>query len=240
MYIKNLLVGYPFNFVPILVAWYIISPIISRSSKPFAMVLIIGIGIYQIILINLLTPGILGIIFPEWMNILIPKVLGTPIAQWGLFFPLGLFISLYSESIIPWIKKFKFLFIGLTITLFGISIASSLSLLMAPWWISLACPLSFMPLLPLIRRKQIPFFHFMEKIGVNSYGIYLTNLIILEVCLFLIKLIMPWLLNLTIILLLVLFTITLSIPLLSDQFIKQLQIKKSIAWHLGRNAPKPN
>ena len=62
-YLKNFIVGYPYNFVPLLIFYYLISPILVRLSKKYGLIVIVVIAAYQFFLINLLNPGITGFYF---------------------------------------------------------------------------------------------------------------------------------------------------------------------------------
>ena len=239
IYIKAILVGYPFDFVPLLVAWILVSPLIARANKPVALSLLAAIGIYQVILINLQTPGIVGVTFPAWMEIFTPKVIGGTMTLYGIYFPMGLVFSRYAKEFYPWLSKFRILLLALNGILLAADIAGTLALWHAPWWLPYACPLLLMFLLPLIQRDQIPFFHFMEKVGVHSYGIYLTNLIILDLLLNLLKQTAPWLLNQSLPLILALAVITLGIQLLVMQGMKKWHLNRPIAWYLRKGSLKP-
>ena len=98
-YATKLLVGYPFNFVPILVFWYIVSPVLVRFSDRFGWALIAVVGVYQLVLFNLVYPGAYGFQFPTWTHMLVPKIVGVTMAQWAIFFPLGLICGLKAKSV---------------------------------------------------------------------------------------------------------------------------------------------
>ena len=89
-YIKNLIIGYPYNFVPILVFFIVISPILAIIIKKYPFFLFAGIILYQVALVNIQLPGILGFKFPDWMSIISPPVLGLPLTLWAIFYPLGM------------------------------------------------------------------------------------------------------------------------------------------------------
>ncbi len=212
-YIKNLLVGYPYHFVPLLVFYYILSPVLIRISRPYGLVLIALIALYQLILINILYPGTFGFLFPAWARYLAPPIIRTTLAEWGIFFPLGLVYGVHAKNVLPWSKRFFWLIVGVTAILFVLGVLDSLAVI----HLSLAhflAPVSMILLLPAIKRDTIPFVRLLERIGRRSYGIYLTNLIVLNLVLIGIKLLIPALFFVDIILFPLLFLATLSAPLL--------------------------
>lgn len=56
-YIKNLIVGYPYHFIPLLIFNYFLAPIFLLLGKRFGWILLLAIAIYQVTLINLLHLG---------------------------------------------------------------------------------------------------------------------------------------------------------------------------------------
>ena len=189
-YIKNLLVGYPYNFVPILVFFILLSPILAWFSKKFPLITIALFLIYQIILLNIQLPGVLGFAFPNWMVIVSPPILGLPLTLWAVFYGFGMVYIQYSE-------KYKKIFgsviipIGLfSLALYVVAVSREIGLIqfqLAEWLL----PILTMLLLPFIKRNSIPFVRFFEGLGKRSYGIYFMNLIIIKLLVFLFANIFP-------------------------------------------------
>lgn len=212
-YLKNLLVGYPFHFIPILVFFYVISPILVRVAGRFGVLLIAGIGIYQLFLMNLLFPGILGFAFPERMEVLVPPALGSTMGQWAIYFPLGLVYSLHARRVRPWLDRAKWVLVAATGAFFVLSILHTLEVVRMPI-ARYICPLTFILLVPLIRRNSIPMVRKLEEVGKRSYGLYLIHLIVLELVFWGLQIIAPWLLTYQILLEPLLFAAAMGIPLL--------------------------
>jgi peptidoglycan/LPS O-acetylase OafA/YrhL len=212
-YVKNLIVGYPFHFIPLLVFYYAISPILVRLAKRFGLLLLIAIGLYQLVLMNLEVPGILGFRFPGWMEILDPPVLGNTLAQWAIYFPLGLVYSLNAQRINPWLRRLKWALLAGTAVLFTIHLLHSFELLSAPI-IGYVVAAIFLLYTPLINRKSIPRVQDFEKVGKRSYGLYLTHLITIDLSLLLIQWLIPALFNYQIVLLPLLFILGVGVPML--------------------------
>jgi fucose 4-O-acetylase-like acetyltransferase len=213
-YLKNLIVGYPFNFIPILVFWYLLSPLIARAGKQLSFIIVFFIGIYQIILLNLVYQGIYGFFFPSWMTRLEPYIIRGTLADWGVYFPLGLVLSLYGTSFFTGIRKYRIVFILMTGIFFIIALLNSFSIINCPW-AGNVCPLTFVFLLPIIKRESIPLVRFLEEAGKKSYGLYLMNLIVLDVALTTLKLYIPWVFKLQIGLYPILFILAAGIPILT-------------------------
>jgi peptidoglycan/LPS O-acetylase OafA/YrhL len=177
-YMKNILVGYPYNFVPILIAFILISPILAVLTKKYAVWIIGLFVIYQIILLNIQLPGILGFTFPSWMNILSLPILGLPLTLWAVFYPLGMVYIRHSQRIKGVLNHLKWIILTITILLFGLAVAHEIEFIsfpLAEWAFPLVAVWNF----PLIDRKSIPLVKFLENLGKRSYGIYLLNLTIL-------------------------------------------------------------
>ncbi len=212
-YLKNLVVGFPFHFIPLIVFYYVLSPFLIRFAKRFGYLIIMIIALYQLILMNIGSPGILGFILPDWMHFLAPPILRTTMALWAIYFPLGLIYSINAKIVLPWLQRFKWALLILAIVFFVISVLDYFSI----WSFSLAsyiCPVMFVLFIPTLKRDSIPIARQLEKVGKKSYGLYLSHLIALDLVLLVIQLFVPWLFNYQILLQPILFTLTLSIPLL--------------------------
>jgi hypothetical protein len=211
-YIKQLIVGYPYNFVPLLLFWLVLAPILVQLTRRFSNVLIAVILVYQLILLNLEYPGSLGFTFPNWVSFLKPPVLHSTLAVWGIYYPLGLIYSVNAKSMTPWLQKNRAVLWAITGVFFVFGFLSRAEILK----FQLAehvYPLTFVLLLPTIKRDAIPWVRQLEQVGKHSYGLYLTNLIILDLALVSVKALMPNLLNYRIWLMPPLFVLALVIPL---------------------------
>lgn len=189
--IKNLVVGYPFHFVPLIIFYYLISPILIWLLNRIPWQLILGgLAVYQVILMNLVEPGILGFLFPPWAEMLSPPIIARTMADWGIYFPLGLIYALNMKKISPAIEKFSRVFLILTLIFFGLTVAAAARLIPTPW-ARYVYPLMFVLYLPSIQRSAIPFIHLFEDIGKRAYGLYLTHLTLLDILLFAIQVSVP-------------------------------------------------
>jgi hypothetical protein len=207
-YMKNLLVGYPFHFVPILVFFYLLGPILVRLGERYPWQILLSVGLYQLFSANVLMPNTLGIVFPGWTYNLTLPVLRLTIAIWGIYFPLGVIYSLYSTRITLLIKKIWLFLLIAALAAFVLSVLSDLSFFKTPLP-EILTPLFVILLFPLIPRESIPFVQGLEKLGKRAYGLYLTNLISLSVALAGIRMWGAWFLSRALLLVpfVILFTI---------------------------------
>jgi probable poly-beta-1,6-N-acetyl-D-glucosamine export protein len=232
-YLKNLIVGYPFHFVPLLVFYYILSPLLVRVGKSFyGILMLVVIGLFQLALINLLNPGYLGFTFPASARILAVPVLRSTLADWAIYFPLGVVCSLGARKFVPWARKLKWVFAGLTLLLFVLSFMNAFSIVSAPLARFLS-PLPFVLLLPGIKRDSIPLVRLLERVGRRSYGIYLTHLIVLSLLFLALTPILTWLSQFTILASALFFFIGFGIPLLLMESVAKGPAKRMYRYIFG-------
>ncbi len=231
-YVKNLIVGYPFNFIPLLVFYYVFSPILVRLSKRFGWIIIGILTAFQLVLINIVNPGSLGFSFPGWMKYLAPPVLSTTMADWGIFFPLGIIYSLKARNVTPLLVRLKWLFAALSIAFYALSILSVAKIIHFPLAAFIA-PFMLMMFLPSIRRDAVPYVRQLEKVGKRSYGLYLTNLIVLFLILVIVKALIPGVLHYQIFLLPFLFAVTLLIPITIMGYLERMPVRRVYPYVFG-------
>jgi len=206
-YIKNLLVGYPFEYVPLAVFCYLLAPFIVRAAEKSPGRLIAVIAIYQLFSAIVIKPGLLGFALPEWARLLTIPGLRTTIALWAVFFPLGVVYSLHTVRLVPSLQRIGWLLVAGTAICYGTAVIGSLGPF-DPAIPSLLTPVFAVLLLPLIRRETIPAAGLLESVGRRAYGLYLTNLIFLSLALLGIQAGFPWLLGQLLLLAPLLFVLT--------------------------------
>lgn len=187
-YLKNLAVGYPFHFVPLLIAFYLLSPLLIPLARRFSWLLLAAFGLYQLFLLALREPGLFGFAFPAQMDVLFPLVLGNPLADWAIYFPMGLVFGLHAARWKPRLLSYRWALVAATILLFGAGLLDVAGWLEVPWARYL-CPVPLMFILPTIERKAIPAVGQLETVGKRSYGLYLTHLIVMNLVLIALELI---------------------------------------------------
>jgi len=210
-HVKHLLVGYPFNFVPLLVFYYLLAPILVPLGRQYPWPLLIAFGLYQLFVNNVLKPGLLGVAFPDWMwYFTLPGLRGT-LAIWGIYFPLGVIYSLHSKRITPYLTRFRWPLASAAVVSYGLAVLHKVSLLDVPL-ASLVCPVAVILLFPLIKRESLPLVRSLEQMGKRAFGLYLTNLISLSIALVSIQTVAPWFYHELLLLIPVLFAFTIAAP----------------------------
>jgi peptidoglycan/LPS O-acetylase OafA/YrhL len=192
--LHNLTVGYPFHFIPLLIFFYLLSPLLVYLGRKYPWLVLAVVGFYQLLLIILRAPGSFAFPFADHLQFLFPPIIGNTFADWGLYFPLGVIFSLHAASLRPWLTRLKGVSVAATIAFFALGILDAWMLVHAPLARYL-CPLTFLLIVPSIDRQSIPLVRQLEKIGRRSYGIYLTHLIVLDLVLLVLSSWMPWTFN---------------------------------------------
>ena len=211
-YIKNILVGYPYHFIPLLITYYILSPLLVIIVKKYSLPLLILIGAYQLFTAMALASSNLGIGFPAWTSRLLLPVLRTTFADWGIYFPLGLIYGFQAKKIVPWLKNWRWILIGLTVIFFIFGVFEANHQINFPY-ARLFVQTTFVLIIPVIPRDQIPWVRQFEKVGKRSYGLYLTHLIILNLTVWLLQILVPKIISLPLVVVPLLFVIGFIIPL---------------------------
>ncbi len=181
-YLKNILVGYPYHFVPLLFFCYLTAPVLVWLVKRDQWVWCwLVIAAYQILLLCLRYPSIFGLPFalPGWVNLLKPPVLFQTMADWAIYFPTGLILGLNNSTLRPRLLKLKWISLAAVVILYLLSGLTSVGVLSARW-ARFVAPLPVVLLLPLIERKRIPLLNFFERVGKQSYGVYLVHFIVIH------------------------------------------------------------
>jgi probable poly-beta-1,6-N-acetyl-D-glucosamine export protein len=207
-YFRNLVVGYPFHFIPLLIFFYLISPILVRLSRNRGVWMMAGIALYQLGLLALSCSDGLH----NSLKLVSPPVIRGTLSQWAIFFPLGVCYSMNIGSVMPHLQKRRPLLAILTILFFILSILFG----KYPVLSFLFGCLSSVPavlVLTLVDRHSIPQLTLLEKIGKRSYGIYLSHLIFLDLILLLLANARPWFSDYRIAFLPLLFCAAILVPM---------------------------
>jgi peptidoglycan/LPS O-acetylase OafA/YrhL len=227
-YVKNLIVGYPYNFVPLLLLMYFLSPLLVAVAKRHGWLVIIAVGGYQLLLLCLMRAEALSM---TRITFLIPKIFGKTLTQWGVFFPLGIVYTLHMRTMLPYLDRLKWVLTAAATTLFFLGAIN---------WNVIQLPVAayFLPgpvvlLLPLIRRDQIPLVNWLETVGKRSYGLYLIHIIVLDLALAAAGAFAGWTFRYPIALLPCIYAVTLSIPLFLMERIERSPARTISKYVLG-------
>lgn len=213
-YVKSLLVGNPYHFVPLLIFYYIISPFLVIMGKRFGWLLLLAIGLYQLFLLYAVKPAdAFGLMNPPgWTWYLTPPVLRTTMADWAIYFPMGLIFSMHNTALKPRLQRWQWVSLTAVVLFFALGILNAFGVVAAPWARFLA-PVPLMFLLPIINRSTIPAVARFEQVGRRSYGIYLLHFVVLDWVLFLFSRLVPGLIHWPVIVMPLLFVVALWVPL---------------------------
>jgi len=123
-YVKNLLVGYPYHFVPLLIFWYLASPLAVKLGRQHGLAVVLIIGALQALLILERYPRMFGPerLLPEWTSIMRIPVLFTSMSDWAVFFPLGLVFSIHEKTLKPKVHRVWWMLIAATVVLFALGV----------------------------------------------------------------------------------------------------------------------
>ncbi len=184
-YTKSLIVGYPNNFIPLLFFFTVLAPVLIFVARKSSWLVFLAFFLYQAFLVVLLRSDIFGQILPDWAGIFAPPIIRLPIALWGVFYPLGIIYGMKSNQFKNALNNntSTLLIILITLALFSLAVTTQLSITSLPL-IEVVVPLFGLLFLTVVKREKIPFVRFFERLGKRSYGIYLTNLIIINLLFF--------------------------------------------------------
>lgn len=212
-YIKNLLIGFPYHFIPLILFYFLISPLVLLLSRKIGWGFLLAlIASYQLFLIVALDGFKFGVILPDWTNWLVVPVLARTFADWGIYFPLGLFLTLNNSMVMPRLEKFKPVFILTSLAFFLLALLHSLQIFRFPVANHLY-PLAFVFFLPVMKRNWIPGIRTFESVGKRAFGLYLMHLLVINFALLLAYDLFPPILQYQILLQPVLFLLAVGIPL---------------------------
>jgi peptidoglycan/LPS O-acetylase OafA/YrhL len=222
-YFKFLLVGYPYDFIPLLFFFYLISPLLVPISKRLGWYLIVPIMIFQLAILNLEYPGVLGFHFPDYVHIIKPPVIHLTLATWGICFPLGIIYSFNQKKADTFFMKYKWAVLIVVACLFALSTASVMGFQIIPVSVlDTICPVFLLLLIPTLRIERNRSVRFLERIGNRSLGLYLMNLIIICLFLIIIRTFTPWSFAYKLALVPILFSFTLFFSIAIMDFVSHI------------------
>lgn len=210
-YIMKLLTGYPFNFVPLLVFFYIISPLIIWLAKKWPWLVFTVFFLYQALVVVILQQQAIGLNLADWMMSLTLPIIRITFAVWGIFFPLGVLYSLHQPQMNRFVQKTWVVLVGMAIIVYVVAVLDFVGVLRFPL-AEVILPIPGILLIPIIRRDVIPYAPNLERVGKRAYGLYLTNLIMIYLVLFTLRAIFPTILDFHWLVVPVLFCTALFIP----------------------------
>jgi len=213
-YVKNLLVGYPFNFVPLLIFYYIVSPLLIRLLRRYGLATMLLILAYQIFLLGVVNPKDAGFALPGFLRVLAPPILSGPLSAWAIYFPLGMYVVHLGAQAGELAGRFRIVLILAVVGFFALYTLDAFRIIEIPM-IRQFTPLPLMLLSPAFQRSAFPAVRSFELLGKRAYGLYLTNLLVLDIALYLLQMAVPGVFTYYWLLLPVMFALALFLPLLT-------------------------
>jgi membrane-bound acyltransferase YfiQ involved in biofilm formation len=193
------------------VAFYLLAPVLVRLGARYPWLVVLGVGAYQLFIVNVLKPGTLGLAFPAWAEVLTPPGLRVTLALWAIYFPLGVVYGLQAERWLPWLARLRWGLVLGAVAAYGLAVLTELGLLNLTL-AGLVCPVLVVLLFPLLRRDHLPAPATLEQLGKKSFGLYLTNLIVLNGMLAVVQALAPGLFGALWLLVPLLFVFTVVVP----------------------------
>lgn len=232
-YIKNLLTGFPFHFVPLLVFFYLLSPILVWISRRIGWApILILLGLYQVYLIILLEPQGFGFPLPDWFGVLKPLVIAQTYADWGIYFPLGMAFTIRIKELSPKQERWKYIFLTLSVVFFVATMLDVAHIINAAW-ARFVYPFMYVLYLPALHRNRIPDVRRMESVGRRAYGLYLTHFTLINFLYFGIVAAFPGLLNFWWLTYPAVFLIAVLLPLSFMELVSRLPQRKLYRYLFG-------
>lgn len=211
-YIKKLIIGSPFDFVPLLFFFYLVSPFMVRWARGRrGALLLLAAAVGQLVIMNIEAPGILGFRFPGWVPDDVPLI-GRTLAQYALYFPLGLVYSMNAKVVNPQLVRWQRPLLALILLLFGIHLLHAYDVIELPIMQYVAAAVGLL-YAPLISRNSIPQVRRAELVGKRSYGLYLIHFPLIDFLLFILTSLAPATLQLPLLIMLLMFVLGTVIPL---------------------------
>lgn len=243
-YVRLLLTGGSnpaFYYVPLLIQYYLLAPIIVRLARTQWLPLLLVTGVLQLVLHIGQYPSLLGI-EPPWLqtlNSLLPKWLFTYRLFW---FCLGVVANLHLAALKRGLERFKWLALGGATALFVLGfiefevlgwLAQAPALPMRETVVDAFYALAFILAYLAFGEVRWPQSEALTSLGTKSYGIYLAHSPVMELVSRVLYHVAPWLLGYPLILIPLLVFIGLGVPLFLMRLILQSPARRWYVYLFG-------
>ena len=221
-------------FVPLLVQFYLLSPLLVRMAKKNWKLLLAVVALIQIGVQLLPYPMFLGL---DWPN---ATTLANLVPKWSfpariLWFPLGIIFGFHLDQFKPFLQHYRWVFLATALLAVPLGVIEweLYSRLSGQEWLSnretlldalygLAVILSFFA----FAEAKLPFGRRVENLGSRSYGIYLTHAIFIQYTARLIYHLAPKLLAYQLVLLPVFLLVGLAGPLVMMALVERTALRR--------------
>lgn len=212
-YVRNLLVGYPYHFVPLLLFFYAVSPVLVRVAYRHGVALLVVVGMYQLLMFLVVHQKVLGVDVPSATHLLAPPVIRGTLSEWAIYYPLGLVYAMHTPRVQPRLQSLRAILVVATILLFVLALLDVNGLINFRL-ARLLVPVPLVLCLPLVSRQAIPAYRRLEIIGKRSYGIYLSHFVVIATLLWVVGLLVPGLLGVPVVIVPALIAVGIGIPMI--------------------------
>lgn len=230
-----------YYYVPLLIQYYLLSPLIVYLAKKNWVALIVITVLIQVAAQLTHYVVIFGLDNPilQGLTILIPKWFFPSRIFW---FALGVVIHFHLTDVKTWLNRYKWYLLGITIALIPLGIIEwevYLRLTNQQWMdhretvidtiYTLTMILSFIAFADI----SIPFSKQLGDLGTKSYGVYLIHAPLLEYTARLIYLLAPWILARQLLLQPILIGVGVGIPLLLMEIVSRTPARRYYQYLYG-------
>jgi membrane-bound acyltransferase YfiQ involved in biofilm formation len=211
--------GSGYFFIPVLILFYLISPLlVPWAGRRWKWLLAIS-ALVQLMPMSIRYLGLLPVEIPglEQLAAWVPDRL---IIRWAFFFPLGLVVGLHIEHLGPWLHARRRLLLGAAALAAILYVAEYALLFHAPAGelvisisfciYSVAVILAFLSL----GEDRLPWSRWLTQLGIRSYGIYLIHAMVMEIGARLLYHLAPWILGIPILFQPLLVAMGVGVPLM--------------------------
>jgi surface polysaccharide O-acyltransferase-like enzyme len=228
-------------FVPLLIQFYLLSPLLVSAARRNWKALLIITGVLQLLVVGSQYPQFLGLdpAFSQSLLQLVPKWLFLSRIFW---FPLGIVAGFHADRLGAVLPKIKGWLLGGALLLIPVGMLEweILFRLSGQQWLptretyldTLYTALVIFGLLGL-QQQVLPSFGRVSSMGSKSYGIYLTHALFIEYTARILYVVAPAILGYQILLQPILLLVGLGGPLLMMAIVDKIPIRRSYAYLFG-------
>ncbi|MBK8900846.1 MAG: acyltransferase family protein [Anaerolineaceae bacterium] len=231
----------PYFFIPVLVQFYLIAPLIVSWAKARWKLLLFVTGFLQISLVILSLFRELGITVPGQQFILgIPRWI---FIMWPFWFPFGVVTGIHLEKVSKPLVRVRWLLLGALLLLPFLSTLEYQAIAnyteqvwLGPTFGGVArtlYALAFILCFIAFDRIPVPFFKELTQLGTKSLGIYMGNIPAIYVVAVLIYHLIPWILDNQLIYQTVLIAAGLGGPLLLMTIVRKSMLRPLYRYMFG-------
>jgi peptidoglycan/LPS O-acetylase OafA/YrhL len=225
-------------FIPLIIQFYLLSPILVPLAKHRSRILLISLALVQLLVIGLLYYHKFGGQLPS-----LPDNWPWAPVWWAFYFPLGVVCGFYRTRLKQWLARAKWVLL-IAVAAFGI-----LSIFEAEWlyfatgdfdWSHASFKLSsclyavaFILSFLAWDTRSVPFARFLNQLGGMSYGIYLLHPKSMEIVARVVYHVAPWLLSQQVLLQPIFIVVSVGVPVLLMGLLARSRFKVSYRYLFG-------